>query len=98
MDGYEATQLIKADEETKNIPIIALTASAMKQAEDDISKICEDFLKKPVGKAELVSKLTEFLESDVAQREAPELTTATESDIEVTEEAVFDSETLEKLP
>ncbi len=38
MDGYTATRLIRADERNRDIPILALTASAMKSDEEKILK------------------------------------------------------------
>ncbi len=61
MDGREATRRIKARPETRDIPIIAVTASAMKEAEKEISSLCDGYLRKPVNKADLVGELTRFL-------------------------------------
>ncbi|MDH5525385.1 MAG: response regulator [Desulfobulbaceae bacterium] len=49
MDGLEATRLLKADEQTKHIPIIALTALAM-QGDDKIIKNagCDGYITKPI--------------------------------------------------
>lgn len=62
MDGWEATQLIKADPATKGIPVIALTAHAM---ESDRQKAldagCDDFDTKPVELARLLIKIEELL-------------------------------------
>jgi len=58
MDGCEATVRIKADPETVNIPIIALTASAF---ETDRRKAmeagCIDFDTKPVDLKRLLGKM-----------------------------------------
>ena len=67
MDGYEATMRIKEDDEIKNIPVVALTASVMKESEDEIRNQCDGYLKKPVSKAELVAELTRFLEHTLDQ-------------------------------
>ena len=62
LDGWEATQQIKADPATKGIPIIALTAHAM---ESDRQKAleagCDDFDTKPVELARLLTKIEELL-------------------------------------
>ena len=62
MDGWEATQLVKADPATKGIPVIALTAHAM---ESDRQKAldagCDDFDTKPVELARLLIKIEELL-------------------------------------
>ncbi|MDM8552300.1 response regulator [Desulfobacterales bacterium HSG2] len=61
MDGYEATRMIKADEVLRHIPVIALTADAIKENVTKIMDICDDYTAKPVSKAELISVLTKFL-------------------------------------
>ncbi len=62
LDGWEATQQIKADATTKGIPVIALTAHAM---ESDRQKAleagCDDFDTKPVELARLLTKIEELL-------------------------------------
>ncbi len=60
-DGYQATQQLKSDPKTGNIPIIAVTASAMKEAERRIRSICDGYLRKPINKQELLTALKRFL-------------------------------------
>lgn len=62
MDGYEAARLLKANEELRAIPVIALTASAMKQQEQlGRDAGCDGYLRKPVSKTELITELMRFL-------------------------------------
>ena len=61
MDGYEATDRIKKDEATRNIPVVALTASAMKQTEHEIRNRCDGYLRKPISKYLLIKELTRHL-------------------------------------
>jgi PAS domain S-box-containing protein len=61
MDGYEATRILKANARTKAIPIIALTASAMKEDMTTIEDLCDGYLRKPITKQELVDELMKFL-------------------------------------
>jgi two-component system cell cycle response regulator DivK len=50
MDGLEATALIKRDRATCAIPVIALTALAMKGDEDRIRTAgCDGYIGKPMG-------------------------------------------------
>jgi len=62
MDGWEATQLIKANPATAAIPIIALTAHAL--ASDRAKSVqvgCSDFDTKPVDLQRLLAKMRAFL-------------------------------------
>jgi len=61
MDGYTAINIIKSDDSLKNIPIIALTASGMKQQKNNIKNIADDFLIKPIYKDKLILKLMKYL-------------------------------------
>jgi len=48
-DGLEATALLKADEATRGIPVIALTALAMKGDEERILAAgCDGYIAKPL--------------------------------------------------
>ncbi|MDM8536641.1 ATP-binding protein [Desulfobacterales bacterium HSG17] len=60
-DGYEAVKIIKADTELKHIPVIALTAGAMKDNVIKMQSIFNDYLLKPVSKSELIFSLKKFL-------------------------------------
>jgi CheY-like chemotaxis protein len=62
MDGWEATQLIKANPATSMIPIIALTAHAL--ASDRAKSVevgCSDFDTKPVDLQRLLGKMRALL-------------------------------------
>jgi CheY-like chemotaxis protein len=63
IDGWEATRRLKADDELKSIPIIALTAHAMVGDEEKaLAAGCDDYLVKPVDENELYAILAKFLE------------------------------------
>jgi len=64
MDGYTAIKIIKSDKLLESIPIVALTASGMKQQKDHIQNIADDFLIKPIYKNELIVKLMKYLAYD----------------------------------
>jgi two-component system cell cycle response regulator DivK len=50
MDGLEATSLLKKDEATRTIPVLALTALAMKGDEERIrARGCDGYIAKPIG-------------------------------------------------
>jgi two-component system cell cycle response regulator DivK len=50
MDGLEATALLKRDDATRDIPVIALTALAMKGDEERIRAAgCDGYIAKPLA-------------------------------------------------
>src|SRR5688500_4941384 len=50
MDGLQATGLLKGDEATRDIPVIALTALAMKGDEERIRAAgCDGYIAKPLA-------------------------------------------------
>jgi CheY-like chemotaxis protein len=58
LDGLEATRLLKAAPETKDIPVVALTANAMMgDREKAMSAGCDDFDTKPVDLPRLLEKI-----------------------------------------
>ena len=62
MDGWEATSTIKADDETKHIPIIVLTAHAMAGDREKALKAgADEYDTKPIEFKRLLGKIKEFL-------------------------------------
>lgn len=56
VSGLEVTQWLKSDHELRRIPVIAVTAFAMKGDEDKIRQGgCEDYVSKPIS-------ITDFIE------------------------------------
>ena len=71
MDGWEATQLIKANPLTSAIPIIALTAHALASDRDRSIEVgCSDFDTKPVDIQRLLGKIRAQLPGDARPRAA----------------------------
>jgi two-component system cell cycle response regulator DivK len=62
MDGWEATRRLKADPETRGIPVVALTAFAMRGDEEQARAAgCDDYIPKParpIAIREVVKKYT----------------------------------------
>ena len=64
MDGLEATRILKGESGTQSIPIIALTAHAMKGDEELAHAAgCDGYLPKPVNTRELPDVVSRFLTS-----------------------------------
>ena len=64
LDGWEATRQIKARDDTSHIPVIALTAHAMKgDRAKAIAAGCDDYDTKPINLARLLSKIVALLET-----------------------------------
>jgi two-component system cell cycle response regulator DivK len=62
LDGWEATRRLKANPETKAIPIIALTAHAMAgDKEKCLEAGCNDYDTKPVEFPRLLGKIQDLL-------------------------------------
>lgn len=75
MDGWQATQLIKADIRTSHIPIIALTAHALESDRQKSVEVgCANFDTKPVDLTRLLGKIQDCLMK--ATDPAPEKRTA----------------------
>jgi CheY-like chemotaxis protein len=62
MDGLEATRRLKSREGTSRIPIVALTAQAMKQdAERAALAGCDGFIVKPLSTTHFLGEVARFL-------------------------------------
>ena len=58
LDGWSATRILKTSSETKEIPILALTAHAMAgDREKALAAGCDDFATKPVNFDQLRAKI-----------------------------------------
>ena len=62
MDGWEATRVLKADDATKHIPIVALTGHALAGASEGARKAgCDSFVTKPCLPDDLVVEVRRML-------------------------------------
>ena len=66
MDGWEATRRLKADNTTKSIPLIVLTAHALKTDREGAFEVgCDDFDVKPIDFQRLLIKIESQLANHV---------------------------------
>ncbi|MBN2390194.1 MAG: response regulator [Anaerolineae bacterium] len=64
MDGIEVVGHIKADTELRDIPVIAITASAMHgDRERFLAAGCDDYMSKPIQVLELIDKVNQYYPS-----------------------------------
>jgi two-component system, cell cycle response regulator DivK len=67
IDGWEATRRIKANDATRGVPVIALTAHAMSDDRDKAMEVgCDDYDTKPVELPRLLGKIAALLKSTAA--------------------------------
>ena len=62
LDGYEATKRIKANKETKDIPVIALTSYALVgDREKALNAGCDGYIEKPINPETFVAEMEKYL-------------------------------------
>ncbi len=62
MDGLEATRILKKDNKLKDVPIVAMSAHAMKgDKEKAMEAGCVGYITKPIDTKSLVEKVQEFM-------------------------------------
>jgi CheY-like chemotaxis protein len=64
IDGWEATRMLKGDEQTSAIPIIALTAHALATDRAKATEVgCDGYLAKPCEPRRVVAEVEKFIGS-----------------------------------
>ncbi len=62
IDGYEVARRIRASERLRTLPVIAITANALRgDAEKALNAGCDVYMSKPINIRELWAKVTSFL-------------------------------------
>ena len=73
ISGLDVTKTLKADEELKVIPVIAVTAFAMKGDEQKIREGgCEDYISKPISVVNFMTTINRYLAPEDAQEQSEE--------------------------
>jgi len=63
MDGYQTASILKATEETRQIPIVAVTAQAMVGDKEKALKAgCDEYISKPIEPEILIRTIQKYLE------------------------------------
>jgi CheY-like chemotaxis protein/signal transduction histidine kinase/HPt (histidine-containing phosphotransfer) domain-containing protein len=80
MDGFTATREIRKNKDYKDLPIIALTAHAMKEhRKKTIEAGCTDYISKPVNRDKLEELLHKYIDSNGKEMVVEEVVTETPS-------------------
>ena len=72
MDGIQASKEIRKISRFKDLPILVLSASAIQSDEKQILEYCNEFLKKPISRRELIYYLAKYLPHNVKSSDKPE--------------------------
>lgn len=92
VSGLDVTKWLKDDAELKTIPVIAVTAFAMKGDEEKIREGgCEDYISKPIS----VTRFLEVIQTYLNKPKAEEHNTETEETDSVTEDTSEKQEDLQ---
>ncbi|MFH1397061.1 MAG: response regulator [Candidatus Omnitrophota bacterium] len=73
MSGIEVLKNLRADEKTKEIPVVMVTV--LKETEDKVKALeagCDDFISKPVDKVELLARVKSILKISYYRRQLEE--------------------------
>lgn len=76
VSGLDVTKWLKADDALKSIPVIAVTAFAMKGDEEKIRQGgCEDYISKPISVSRFLEVIQTYLNKPAAEPPQEELKT-----------------------
>ena len=73
MSGFEVLQKLRADEKTRLIPVVMITA--LREIEDKVKALeagCDDFISKPFDKVELLARVKSLLKISYYRRQLDE--------------------------
>tara|TARA_B100001248_G_scaffold258594_1_gene243008 strand:+ start:32064 stop:34337 length:2274 start_codon:yes stop_codon:yes gene_type:complete len=88
MDGYTLAQRLKEDEALRSIPIIIMSAHALKEDEASFKEMnIEGFLHKPVSQAQLLNSLSQYIEDTSKPKPYPKKTKTKQLPSSISKEA-----------
>ena len=62
MNGYDATKAIRSNPKHQHLPVIALTANAMKGEDEKCRQVgCDDYIAKPYSKDQILSAILRLI-------------------------------------
>jgi two-component system cell cycle response regulator DivK len=62
IDGYQITEMLKKENKTAHIPIIAMTANVMKKDQEHVLEAgCDGYISKPIDIDDLPGQIEKFL-------------------------------------
>ena len=80
LDGFSASQRLKGDEQLRQIPIIALTGSVLRESEEEILQVCDGFLRKPATRQDLIRAMSRLISHTIERQDEPSSTDADNED------------------
>jgi two-component system cell cycle response regulator DivK len=98
VSGLDVTKWLKADDDLKRIPVIAVTAFAMKGDEEKIREGgCEDYISKPISVSRFIEVIQTYLNKTPAEETeaVPAIDAPAESAPEATRDIATDEPVLE---
>jgi two-component system, cell cycle response regulator DivK len=67
IDGLTVTRMLKSDPKTSSVPVVALTANAMKGNEQEaLAAGCSGYISKPIEVANFVQRIATYLETEAS--------------------------------
>jgi CheY-like chemotaxis protein len=74
MDGLTLTRVVKADPRLNHVPVVALTAFAMRGDDERASAAgCDGYITKPVSVRRFAEQISEILHASVVRRRDSQL-------------------------